>query len=569
MSDTENLRQTLSRIDGRSYRAYRSLAENYRFPGFDLTFEHIQGDPFAAPSLLSVRIPFAESGLPGSLVVSSTRRIAGADFLARVFRDNLLQHPPPTRGSGGSGRISIDAGGQEVLERSCLLLDQHEITCRFFLGLPARGRRILGREAVRLLLDLVPRLVHQSLRFEALDAGALQRHAECVEDQVALRSQLDSRGLVAFIANGSVLPRRSGVDDRPLSGSDSIPFESPEEFEMSLDTPNAGPIRGMGIPCGVTLIVGGGFHGKTTLLRSIERGVYDHIPGDGREGVVAVSNAVKIRAEDGRSVQNVDISPFINRLPIQIDTHHFSSENASGSTSQAANIIEALELGCHLLLIDEDTSATNFIIRDARMQALVSQAGEPITPLIDQVRALHQRLGVSSILVMGGSGDYFDVADRVVRMSSYRARDASEQARRIALEYPSRRHQEGLPPLPEGWKRYPRPESFDARRGRRPNKISARGLVKILYGRTEIDLSALEQLVDPSQTRAIGLSIHQLSQGAFRRGLTLSVALQEWEEQVDEQGLDSLSQRVEGSLARPRRMELGAAINRLRTLRMR
>ena len=101
----------------------------------------------------------------------------------------------------------------------------------------------------------------------------------------------------------------------------------------------------MGIRKGITLIVGGGYHGKSTLLKALEAGVYNHIAGDGREFVITDDTAFKLRAEDGRSITGVDISPFIKNLPNKKDTVHFSTEDASGSTSQAANLMEALESG--------------------------------------------------------------------------------------------------------------------------------------------------------------------------------------------------------------------------------
>ena len=177
-----------------------------------------------------------------------------------------------------------------------------------------------------------------------------------------------------------LLPRRSGVDDRPLEGGGVVPFRSPESLRVVLQAPNAGSVPGMGVPVGVTLVVGGGFHGKSTLLRALEAGVYNHRPGDGRERVVSDPDTVKVRAEDGRAVAGVDISAFIDGLPLGQDTHHFTTPNASGSTSQAATIVEALESGAHALLVDEDTSATNFMLRDRRMQSLVPKDAEPITP---------------------------------------------------------------------------------------------------------------------------------------------------------------------------------------------
>jgi predicted ABC-class ATPase len=399
----------------------------------------------------------------------------------------------------------------------------------------------------------------------------VRKQIETTEDQEYLRGQLEEAGLVSFIGNGSVLPRRSGIDDRPLvwaEGEVVVAFQSPADLEVELECPNQGQIRGLGIPAGVTLIVGGGYHGKSTLLRAIERGVYNHLPGDGREWTVTVPYAVKIRAEDGRYIRKVDISPFIRNLPYGRDTVCFSTENASGSTSQAANIIEALEVESKLLLIDEDTSATNFIIRDARMQALVDKSKEPITPFLDKVRQLFEEYDVSTVLVMGGAGDYFDVADRVFMMDEYRVNSVTERAKEIVTELPTNRRQEGNDRFGTLRSRFPEPDSFDPSRGRRNVKIDVRGLKTIVFGRTTIDLIALEQLADASQTRGIAQAILAFATRYAAEGLSLKDGLIQLESEMERRGLDFLSTHKVGNLARPRVQEIAFAINRLRTLKV-
>jgi len=329
----------------------------------------------------------------------------------------------------------------------------------------------------------------------------------------------------------------------------------------------------MGIPKGVTVIVGGGYHGKSTLLRALERGVYPHVPGDGREFVVTDATAVKIRAEDGRRVQNVDISPFISDLPYGRPTDQFSSEDASGSTSQAANIVEAVEIGTTALLLDEDTSAANFMVRDARMQALVHKEHEPITPFLDRVRELYDGHGITTILVMGGCGDYFDVADRVVTMRNYLPLDATVDAAAIAARLPTARRAETPSPLSFSGCRVPDPASFDASRGRKEVKIDAASADQIRFGRHTIDLRGVEQLVDPSQTDAIGMAIY-LAIGRFMGGgNSIREVVDAIDAFFDREGLDRLDPfyregQHPGNFARPRRFEIAAAINRLRTLRI-
>jgi predicted ABC-class ATPase len=569
------LRDLLARIDGRGYNAYRDLKGAWRLGDLELHVDHVQGDPFAAPSRMRLRVPMARARFASALFAGRVSRIALQDFLARAVR-LAIESTKRVGGSGRSGLVAIDAGAQEVLERTATLVEDEAVEARLAVGLPAAGRRVLGRGAAELLAVTLPALAENALCAEALDAEAMARHLRCAEDQEQLRAQLDGAGLVAFVADGSILPRAHGASDLPLL-ENAVSCSAPPSLRVELATSGSGGserVAGLGIPCGVTLIVGGGYHGKSTLLRSLERSVHPHVPGDGREGVVCRHDAVKIRAEDGRRVEGSDIGAFIGELPQGRSTRRFRSDDASGSTSQAANIVEALEAGSRLLLLDEDTSATNFMVRDARMQALVAKEHEPITPFLDRVRELWEDHGVSTVLVMGGCGDYLDVADTVIEMRDYRPRDVTSEARRIADAVPSARRPERPSPLTRGAPRVPLAASLDPSRGRRAVKIGARGLDLLEYGSEHIDLRAVEQILDASQTRAIGHALEHMRRHLFRPGVTLASALDALEALVDERGLDALAlgragdpERL-GDLARPRRYEVAAALNRLRGARV-
>ncbi len=563
------LRAALARLDRAPYPAYKELRGVWDLGAVTLFIDRVQGDPFAAPSLVRVRVPRAalDPALDGD---SRARRVALADFLARRGGRAVEQHARRSQGSGKSGAVRIDAPGQEVLERSACRVADDWAELRLSAGLPAAGRSILGREAADLLLETLPAIAWEALRLDADEAAAAREHLDTVEDARALRAQLRERGLVAFVADGAILPRASGVSQRPLVGA--IPFASPPELRVTLHAPHAGEVAGMGVPEGLTVIVGGGFHGKSTLLAAIAHGPYDHLPGDGRERVVAREDAVVIRAEDGRRVAAVDISPFIGTLPSGGSTARFSTDNASGSTSQAANIVEAIEAGGGVLIMDEDTCATNFLIRDARMRLLVPAAHEPITPFVDRVRDLHAGLGVSTILVLGGSGDYLGVADTVIWMDAYRPREITARAHDIAAETSAGRETAAPRPLAAPPARIPDPASINAeQRGR--DRVRARGTEEIAFGQEEIDLRAVEQIVDPSQTRAIGgLLAHAVARGHLDGQRTLAEALAALDADLDRAGLDLLAERLgehPGELARPRMLEVAAAINRLRSLRVR
>ena len=568
MRTHEALRQTLLRIDGRGYKAYKEIGGEYRFPGYTVAIDSVQGDPFAAPSRLRALVPPGTAALPERLLASDSRAVGVSCFLAKAFSRHASRLSG-RRGSGRSGKIRIEPPGQQVLANTAVQVhNDGSVEARFTVGLPAQGRRVLGRQASRLLLEEVPQVIESSLPARSHSDEELWLHAAANEDADAMRAMLSQHGLITFVADGAILPRASGVDDRPLNVAEVVPFRTPESLRRSFTLPHVGTVTGMGIPAGVTLIVGGGYHGKSTLLRAIERGVYNHRPGDGRELVVSASNLVKIRAEDGRSVSSVDISAFIGDLPLGQTTRSFSTRNASGSTSQAAAIVEALEAGAEGLLIDEDTAATNFLIRDARMQALVPKAHEPITPFIDRVRQLNTQFGISAVLVIGGSGDYLDVADTVIAMESFRPRDVTKRAQEIAAHYPTARANEGAGPMEIDLRRRPRPGSIDPSKGRRQVSIKTRNAHSIQFGAELLELSAVEQIVHWAQTRAIGAALDYARRNYIDGSRPLAEVLELVLADIDRDGLDVLDSRRSGDLACFRRHELNAALNRLRTLKV-
>ncbi|MDU7696097.1 MAG: ABC-ATPase domain-containing protein, partial [Staphylococcus sp.] len=427
MKSAQALEQTLTSLDGQKYGAYKQIKDLYEFNLFKLRIDHIQADPFAPPSKMSVVIDRQQAKFPDSLLNSELKQRAVSDYLTRVFHKQIQSIVAQDK---KVSKIQIDSCGQEILERTAVVIKNRQIEARIEVGLPARGRTILGRIARHTLINVLPQIVEHALCYRNINVSQLEQQVELMIDQEEIRQQLVKRDLVAFVANGAILPRKSGVSDLPMNNA--IEFKSPKQYEIVMKLSSGKVIKGMGIPKGITLIVGGGYHGKSTLLEALERGVYNHIAGDGREYVITNQDAMKIRAEDGRSIQNVNIQPFIDHLPGERDTIHFSTENASGSTSQAANVMEALESQASLLLIDEDTSATNFMIRDGRMQRLIAPEKEPITPFSNKVKALYDDHNVSTILIVGGSGDYFDVADQVLMMDEYVLKDVTQHAKDIA-----------------------------------------------------------------------------------------------------------------------------------------
>ncbi|MEU6249334.1 ABC-ATPase domain-containing protein [Glycomyces sp. NPDC047010] len=547
-----DLSNELTALEGTSYGRYKSLRGKWWTGPAILDILKVQSDPFAPPSRVELRFDAETADLLPEWYATPERRRALAVLLAKRFRKAC-----PTRD------LRIDAGGQEILRRaSCQVEEDGSVVFRLGAQFPGHGRRIAGRQAARLLCEDLPDTADDALAVGEDEAGAWVRHAD---DVAALRKQVSDIGLVAFVADGAMLARRSGVDDRPLESG--VPFTSPGSLAVEVELPHAGKVRGMGIAPGVTLIVGGGFHGKSTLLRALESGVWDHVPGDGRDFVVADTSAVKVRAEDGRAVTGVDVHAFVDHLPSGDDTRHFSTENASGSTSQAAAIVESLEAGARVLLIDEDTAATNLMIRDARMQELVAKDREPLTPLVDVVRSMADEHGVAVVLVMGGSGDYMDVADRVVLMDAYVPEDVTERAKALAAKPTGRRVEA------EGF-RMPRARVIDARsvssESRGKQKIRADDTDGLRFGESEIDVRAVEQITDHSMTAGIGYAIEAaVREGWIDGKATVSEALDRLESALDAEGQEVLLRVRDADFAVPRRFEVAAALNRMRELRVR
>lgn len=539
----------LKKLEKQNYRSYQKIKGQYDFTDFDLFIDQTQADPYAPASRFRAFRSWSLTDLQWLLDKSLDYQVAARDFIARQFAELTYQE----------NAINIFTGGQVILDSTSVLFTNDGIELRFKIDLPADGRSILAKKAINLITFHLPKVIRRATIARELDIEALKQHCESYEDQQSLRNQLSEHDLVAFVANGSVLPRASGASDKPMT--DAIPFVAPESLTVTLSSPNQGKVQGLGIKKGVTLIVGGGFHGKSTLLHAIEKSVYNHIPGDGREQIVCDTNAMKIRAEDGRCVHNLNLSNYINHLPNGNDTENFVTQDASGSTSQAAWLQESLESGATSLLIDEDTSATNFMIRDERMQLLVDKSEEPITPLVDRVKQLSDEQGIATIIVMGGSGDYLDVADTVIQMHNYQAIDVTEKAKEVVKTHPNQRSFEGESSL----------QSFAPRAFDRAclQKILAEGKFRITakdastlrFGKEAVDISALAQIESHTELNAIGWLWFQLAQV---KGWSKDPT-KEFRTFANDNWHSTVPQHVDAS--KPRILDVMATLNRMRKAR--
>lgn len=587
MKRSGELSQLLRSIDRKSYPAYKSLAGSYDFNDYILSIDHVQGDPFASPSRLSILVPARKAAFPMQLLDQPYKRTAAADYILRAFSRAIGRFAFKAGGSGKSGLIGVTRPGQEVLSRTACEFTKDGLLVRFEVGFPAAGRTVLAGELEKILFDYLPKCAASALPYPALPSGEVEQAVFLSEDQQYIRKQLDSLGLCAFVADGSVLPRESGISDRPMEKA--VPFSSPDSLAVTLTLPHRGQLRGMGIRKGITLIAGGGYHGKSTLLKALERGVYDHIAGDGREFVITDATSMKLRAEDGRKITNADISLFINDLPNKTDTHRFCTLDASGSTSQAAAIVEGIEAGSRLFLIDEDTSATNFMVRDALMEEVVSKNHEPITPFLERARDLYEKAGISTILVVGSCGSYFYVADTVLQMDGYRAFDITDNVTQVLKKHgehrfcadnfclpatdrilPLTKKNTGKNPA-ENNQRFSGKGRFDKdRSGGRPHKehehakVKTLGKTSFMIDRDTLDLRYVEQLVDSEQTAALSYLLRYAKEHFAGSGITLTALVDQLEALLDTKGLASIcdSSYVPVGLSRPRRQEIFACFNR-------
>lgn len=565
MNHASDLKKQLLSIHRKSYPAYKSLKGVYDFGEYTLSIDHVQGDPFASPSHVTIRIPFSVHRFPKDLYKTPETKAAFEDHLLRRFASQIRKFSFQAKGSGKSGLLSVSSCGQEILSRTaCEICTSKDSTLifRFHIGFPANGRTINATELEKILFDFLPSCVERGCLYRTCDKKKLTETFELAEDQTFIRKEIHRLGLAAFVADGSILPRQSGVSDLPMK--DGVAFSSPESLRVTLHLPHRGSLSGMGIPRGITLIVGGGYHGKSTLLKALETGVYLHIAGDGREYVITDESAVKLRSEDGRIIKNVDISLFINDLPNGRDTTSFSTLDASGSTSQAAGTVESIEAESRLFLIDEDTSATNFMVRDTFMQQVISREKEPITPFLERARDLYEKAGISTILVAGSSGAFFHIADTVIQMDCYHPVDITEKVKTLCKDYPLSPSSPAPFRMPSAKRIFARPSKKQA--DRRDGKIRQRSKDVFSIGKEEVDLRYVEQIKDSEQTASLALLLGYAKDHYSDGKKTIPEIADLLYQELKQNGYSGFFRNsyIPGGYAIPRLQEIHACLNRYR-----
>lgn len=552
------LYQKIRALNGKNYGLYKSLAEkSWDFGDFVLEFLHVQGDPFAPASRVLLKISLQKLGYAPVWGNSFERRLALSDFLLRRLSAVVQEHFPEK-----NAPVAIENPGPEMLVRNSLWIDNGDLRVCLQVHLPGEGRKIESEAAAEILTMVLPDLVSASLYNDSSRAAQLEAHYGVLADRVEILAELDKRGLCAFVPDGAVLPRASGLSEAPLK--DAVPFVAPPEMAVTLEICGR-EIRGMGIPRGVTVITGGAFHGKSTLLQALTRSVFPHVPGDGREGIVVDETALRVGVEDGRSVRATDLSIFVRDLPGGVSTKDFTTLSASGSTSEAANLLEAIEAGSRTFLIDEDSSAVNFLIRDIRVRKLLGDDREPLIPLTDRIRAIAQA-GYSFILVAGACGDYLDLADNIVVMANYKAECAKSTKPAESAEA------NFAPPAPRAFADYMQPLQKSVRPAsavERQVKVKLAGDSLLQIGFLVSDTSRLNTLVDKSQRLGAGFLLLNLLQNAASNADSMasdsvSDAAGKLCESIRNVGFRNLPQGLSREMSLPREVDIACVAFRLR-----
>jgi Predicted ATPase of the ABC class len=525
----------------------------------------VQGDPFAPASRVLLKTSLQKLGYAPVWGSSFERRLALSDFLLRRLSAVVQEHFPEK-----NAPVAIENPGPEMLVRNSLWVDNGDLRVCLQVRLPGEGRKIESEAAAEILTMVLPDLVSASLYNDSSRAAQLEAHYGVLADRVEILAELDKRGLCAFVPDGAVLPRASGLSEAPLK--DAVPFVAPPEMAVTLEICGR-EIRGMGIPRGVTVITGGAFHGKSTLLQALTRSVFPHVPGDGREGIVVDETALRVGVEDGRSVRATDLSIFVRDLPGGVSTKDFTTLSASGSTSEAANLLEAIEAGSRTFLIDEDSSAVNFLIRDIRVRKLLGDDREPLIPLTDRIRAIAQA-GYSFILVAGACGDYLDLADNIVVMANYKAECAKSTKSVESAGSAEAESSEAnfAPPAPRAFADYMQPLQKSVRPAsavERQVKVKLAGDSLLQIGFLVSDTSRLNTLVDKSQRLGAGFLLLNLLQNAASNADSMvndsvSAAASKVCESIRNVGFRNLPQGLSREMSLPREVDIACVAFRLR-----
>lgn len=544
------IRSVLERINGRGYKSYKSLVGlSEVVDRVRVTVIKVQGDPFAPPSVVKLE---HNTNMPDW---SLQAPVATSDCILRRLRVLLKKFSMKGVGEGNSGVLSVPKLAPIMIRRSSLEVvktgvGRARIVARVHVGLPSRGRRVVSGAAEELLLERLPKAFTSSV---SVGEDKLRRHVETWIEQEHIRARLEDMGLVSFVGDGSILPRRCGGCWEPLE--DAVPFESPPSLRVSVDLPTGRSITGMGIRRGLTVVSGPAYHGKTTLIEAVSAGVWNHIPGDGREYVITIRESFVVMSENGRRVTCVDLTPWLSEMPGASNLSCFTTSDASGATSVAATIQESIELGARLLIIDEDNVATNIIHRDYWLEELIGR--KTLHTVADLAPGL-KRAGVSVIVVATGSSELLSRADHVIVMNEYKALDLTHKARQVTAKKDTS----------DGVVEYRAPRGRRMTASMRLDKAKLRGRMLEVRGADElIDLRPLVQLEEETQLKTVvEATLRILAKGGVD---TIGSECKDVEAKLARGGFREVVGKEPGpSLSEARALDIGFLINRMPWLRV-
>jgi predicted ABC-class ATPase len=572
MKDRKEFYNLLAEIDGQPFSEYEKLLGDFDFARFVVKFPRLDVSAGADDPVFTVRVPQSIAELPGHLFDSPIRRTALEDLLTRNLAGQAAKIARFNESGLARRNVLVAEPGQKILPRTSVIVTKEYVEACLRIALPYKVFRTEGAEDPRLVdaemarkvfFEDLPEIISSGLLCCNLNLSETEHFVDTMEDADRVRQTLPTLGMVSFVGEGSLLARQ-WQSDEPDFEKIAL-FEVDEDAQTEVEVPNAGSLKGLGVPAGLTVVVGDLANGRKDFMDAVAAGVYNHVPGDGREHVVTVSDAVQVAVDYGRSIQEVNLTPFCTEAD-GCDPSSYSTSSADAFLSQAAATIEALEVGARVLVVDEHSSAPAFLTTDARVSQLLGET--PRASLAQRARQMVDELGVS--IVVGGENlvaEYIPVADTVLKVEDYQVTDITDKAKALNLEVPPEAPAVNLESM-LARSRWIMPSSIDASVGRLDQVIDAIDEATIQFGRSTIELDGVQQVADDSQLLTIGLLLYYAKLRYMQEGYPLREMLDMIDRDLSSEGLGTISRDPRGDLARPRRYELAAALNRLRTFRV-
>ena len=565
MKNKEELYGKIEQVNLKGHGDLQQLLGDYDFSRYVLKILRIEEPVETQLSMLIVRVPQLIAGFPQDLIQTPVGRTALEDLIARKVADEIEKTASYDTAGISRRRLYFTRPGQKILPRSSLVVTEEYVEARIYFRPPMQDDKIMGSDLKELFFGMLPRIANSALIYCNLHEGEAERCVNSMSDADHIRRLLPTRGWVSFVAEQSHLCRVNHGDTPDMHRTQTLRVD--DALAKSLDLPKAGAVRGFGVPSGLTVILGDAYSGRVELMRAMSAGIYNHVRGDGREQVITVPDAVYLKAEAGRSVRRVDLSAFLRDAGDE-NSPVFSSPNADVFASEAAATVEALEAGARALLFDESDSSPEFLARDPRLAGLTPPAEQRITPLSAIARRMVDQLGVS--VVVAGTvtvTDFIPVADTVLRIANFKVYDVTKEAKKLVTAVPAPSAPINVASMVER-SRSIVPSSIDPSAGRSDFLIEADDIHSLRFGREKIDLSSVEQLADVDQTRTIGRILYYAKTRYMEEVRPIREILDAIDHDLSSEGLETLTRTLQGDLARPRRYEIAAALNRLPSLRI-